>query len=72
MKIEKNTTNDKKAEVSDIYNIKDTIPISTKISDRSTNKGKSAPLVNCVISVIIFLINSAEFLFKKKLYSLRR
>ena len=70
MKIEKNTKNDKKAEVSDMYNIKDTIPISTKISDRSTNNGKSAPLVNWVISVMIFLINSAEFFFRKKLYSL--
>ena len=70
MKIEKNTKNDKKAEVSDMYNIKDTIPISTKISDKSTNNGKSAPFVNWVISVMIFLINSAEFFFKKKLYSL--
>ena len=70
MKIEKNTKNDKKAEVSDMYNIRDTIPISTKISDKSTNNGKSAPFVNWVISVMIFLINSAEFFFKKKLYSL--
>ena len=70
MKVEKNTKNDKKAEVSDMYNIKDTIPISTKISDRSTNNGKNAPLVNWVISVMIFLINSAEFFFRKKLYSL--